>query len=90
MGCDFCSDITGNNIGITYVSDTVAHTPVSPHKSWYRFQPTQNSVIASATCGGVDGNTITSVTVNNGNNLDIPGCTSLTLASGSGILYYTL
>lgn len=83
------SDITGN-IGVTLVTDTATHTPASPHTTWYRFVPLQNSVIATLTASGMDGNATTAITINNGNWLECPGCTSFKLTSGSGILYYAL
>lgn len=84
------SDVTGKLAGTTLVTDTAAHTPGTGHTSWYRFVPLQNTVIATMTVGGMDGNAQTSVTCNVGCILDIPGCTSFTLTSGSGVLYYDL
>lgn len=82
------TDVTGG-FGTELVTDTAAHTPTTG-RTYYRFVALQNTVIASFTAGGMTGNSKTAVVVNSGCTLDAPGMTSLTLTSGSGVLYYML
>lgn len=78
--------------GTTFINDTATHTPTSPHTQWFRIVPLTTTTLAATgnTAGGVDGNAIANMVITVGSWADLPGLTSIKLASGTCLAYYLL